>query len=107
MDETEVEKALLKYRPAEPAADLVRRVTRSIDQPMTQSVWSWAIAAAALLAVTVALHGVGLAGASVNSGAALQDEVGEVAATLGAEPLDRAVAELIVQREHARAQEQR
>jgi hypothetical protein len=107
MNDHELEESLLKYRPAEPAADLARRITASTDQIPAKPIWPWAIAAAALLAVTVGLHGVGLAGTPDDPHAALQREIADVTASLGGDPLDRTVAVLIVQRERARAEEQR
>jgi hypothetical protein len=106
MNDRELEESLLKYRPAEPAADLVGRLAWSTDRVPTKSIWPWAIAAAALLAVTIGLHGLGSASNADDAHDALQREVADVTAALGGDPLDRTIAVLIVQREHARAREQ-
>jgi hypothetical protein len=107
MNDRDLEESLLKYQPAEPAVDLIRQITHATDRLPAKPIWPWAIAAAALLAVTVVLHGMSFAGSPDDSHAALQREIADVTAALGGDPLDRAVAVLIVQRERARAEEQR
>lgn len=68
MDDRDITALLDKYRPAGPPAALRTRVAQTIDaltnpiheagnSPTRQLAWPWAVAAAALLAVTVALHG--------------------------------------------------
>jgi hypothetical protein len=107
MDDRQLEALLLKYRPAEPAADLIGQITQCPNHEITKSVWPWAAAAAALFVVAVALHGVSFAASPDYSQAERQREIAEVTAALGEGSLDHGVAALIVQREHARAERQR
>jgi hypothetical protein len=106
MDDRQLEELLLKYRPAEPATDLIARITESPNHHITKSVWPWAAAAAALFVVVVALHGVSVTSSPDYSQAVLQREIADVTAALGEGSLDHGVAALIVQREHARAERQ-
>lgn len=68
MDDREISALLGKYRPAGPPAALQTRVEQAIDEftkpiretgnsPTHQLTWPWAVAAATLLVVTIALHG--------------------------------------------------
>ncbi|HEY1305064.1 MAG TPA: hypothetical protein VGF24_16015 [Vicinamibacterales bacterium] len=106
MDDRQLEELLLRYRPAEPATDLIAQITQSPNHQITKSAWLWS-AAAALFVVAVALHGVSFTASPDYSQAERQREIAEVTAALGEGSLDHGVAALIVQREHARAEQQR
>jgi hypothetical protein len=53
MDERDLEKLLRRYRPAGPPAELRVRIATTHRAPRT---WTWAAAAAALIAVMVGFH---------------------------------------------------
>jgi hypothetical protein len=100
MQDPEIESLLRRYRPREPSDALFDRITRSPNHPTTRSerTWPWAIAAAALLALTVGLHGA--ASLRITPEQPLVDpvRVQAVVDDLGG-PQNRALAEWIVQQE--------
>lgn len=57
MDDREIRALLEKYRPAEPPPDLQASVHQLADSAIRRLTWPWAVAAAALLVIAVALHG--------------------------------------------------
>jgi hypothetical protein len=59
MQDSDLEALLNKYRPADPPPSLARLVESPnlpVPQPSNPRTWPWAIAAAALLAITVGLQ---------------------------------------------------
>lgn len=99
MDDRDIEALLEKYRPAQPPPELqvsIHQITNSIHQitnsPTHQLTWPWALAAAALLAITIGLHGT----ASVKTAAPDNPIVAQLATDLGGDAtawqLARAVA---------------
>jgi hypothetical protein len=54
----EIEELLRRYRPAEPPSDLCDQISKFPHFQISKSprTWPWAVAAAALLAMTVGLH---------------------------------------------------
>lgn len=57
-EDTEIEQLLSRYRPAEPRSDLWNQISTFPNSHISKSAraWPWAVAAAALLAITVGLH---------------------------------------------------
>ena len=57
-EDPEIEELLSRYRPAEPRADLWVQISTFPNSQISKSerIWPWAVAAAALLAVSVGLH---------------------------------------------------
>jgi hypothetical protein len=107
MSERDIEALLRRYRPADPPEELARRVidgfrvhgeeresrgvrleAEEIDRRRT---WPWAVAAAALLALTVGLH----AAARVPPAAPNTPDVAHIAAGLGNDAVAWQVAALL------------
>ncbi len=90
MNDNEIEAMLQRYRP----------VTRLPDFPITRlpRTWPWAVAAAALLAITVGLHGA-VVPAPNNSSLVDGTRVQAIAEELGGGPGSRIMAEWIARRE--------
>lgn len=114
MHDDDVDDLLRKYRPAAPSRAFEERLLQSLDgktrrlpQPRT---WPWAVAAAALLAITVGLH-VSSTTAPVRTSElldtqrvqALADEIGGPAAAAMAEYIVRQEQRADAQAEQARA----
>jgi hypothetical protein len=99
----EIEERLSRYRPAGPRTDLWNQISTFQDFQISKSprTWPWAMAAAALLALTIGLH------ASASSGLPEEERIDErrveaVADDLGG-AANRPIAEWIV-REETRAE---
>ncbi len=105
-EDTEIETLLSRYRPAEPRRDLWDRISTFPHSQISKSerVWPWAVAAAALLVVTIGLHAavVPAPETSVPVDAA---RVQAIADELGGGAESRIVAELIARREAMLEQE--
>ena len=73
MNDRDLEQLLARCRPADPASSLDDRIARLTAAPARGEprVWPWAAAAAALLAITVALHAPAASGNT--AGAAVAD----------------------------------
>jgi hypothetical protein len=58
MEDREIESLLRRYRPMAPTVDPDRQITKSPNLQTTKlpTTWPWAVAAAALLALTVGVH---------------------------------------------------
>lgn len=100
MDDDEIEQMLRRYRPADPPTDLLSTIHHVRDDRRT---WPWAVAAAALLAIALGMHG----GGAVNAGdnPSIEDarrQVAELSAALGDDPLARETATWLVRIERAR-----
>ena len=107
MQDSEIESVLRRYRPAGPAADLERRITKSPDLEgvTAPAIWPWAVAAAALLTITVGLHAAVIQPPQ-EVPAADADRVRLLTEQLGPSPEGRAVAEWLAMLE-AQAEEDR
>jgi hypothetical protein len=57
-EDTKIEELLSRYRPAEPPNDLWAQISTFPNSHISKSerTWPWAVAAAALLAVSIGLH---------------------------------------------------
>jgi hypothetical protein len=102
VNDDQIEALLRKYRPITRLPD--HPITRFPDHPITRSgrsgrTWPWAAAAAALLAVTVGLHGAAWPPAPRPEIDAAQ--VAAIAEQLGGGAEARAVAEWIVRQQGA------
>lgn len=53
-DDVDVKELLRRYRPIDPPAELRTRILTSLREPPVRRAWPWAVAAAALLALTLA-----------------------------------------------------
>src|SRR5688572_27443623 len=106
MQDRDVEELLRRYRPAEPNDALFDQITKSPDHQITKSTWPWAVAAAALLAITVSLHVV-VAPEPDRSAAIDTQRVQTIAEALGGSPGSEPLAEWIVRREARAEQEAR
>ena len=98
MQDREIENLLRRYRPAEPSDALFDQITKSPDHQITKSTWPWAVAAAALLAITVGLHAAVVPAPEplpLVDGARVQAIVDD----LGGSPEVRVMAESIARRE--------
>jgi hypothetical protein len=58
MHDRDIESLLRRYRPSPPKSDLWNQITKSPHFEITKSprTWPWAVAAAALLVITIGLH---------------------------------------------------
>jgi hypothetical protein len=56
MDDRDLERLLARYRPADPPADLRAHALARAPIGDAGRTWPWAVAAAALLAISVGLH---------------------------------------------------
>jgi hypothetical protein len=104
MQDQDIENLLRRYRPAEPSDALFDQITKSPDHEITKSTWPWAVAAAALLAISVGLHAVVVPAPEASvpvDPARLQAIIDE----LGGGPESRILAESIARREAALEQE--
>jgi hypothetical protein len=100
--DTEIEELLNRYRPAEPPSDLWDHISTFSHSQISKSSWPWAVAAAALLALTVGLHA-GTFGRGVGHEYPVDERrVQAVADDLGG-PQNRVMAQWIVLQE-ARAE---
>jgi hypothetical protein len=100
MQDSELEALLKKYRPVDPPHGLERRI---FDPPpgriarTERRTWPWAVAAAALLAITVGLHAFSISASPTRPGVVLDeqrvqavaDEIGGPNARVGAEHIVR------------------
>lgn len=102
MHDDDIEGVLKKYRPAPPERAFDERLLQSLESAVSRvpepRTWPWAVAAAALLAITIGLHAVSMAapatggeGLDARRVQALADEIGG--------PQARAMAEYIVRQE--------
>jgi len=97
MDDRDVEALLARYRPAHPDPEFESRLSFRLKAEATESsgrTWPWAVAAAALLAITIGLH------AASREGAVEQPASVDAAATLslelGGDDVGRRAAEFIL-----------
>jgi hypothetical protein len=58
----EIEELLSRYRPIGPRSELSDQISKFPDSHFSKSTWPWAVAAAALLAITVGLHAAAVVG---------------------------------------------
>jgi|tagenome__1003787_1003787.scaffolds.fasta_scaffold20776684_2 hypothetical protein len=104
MQDSELEALLNRYRPADPPGGLEDRL---LEQPALvfrdPRTWPWAVAAAALLAVTIGLHVAALAASSAGADPLDAQRVQVVAEQIDG-PAARVLAEDIVRQEQ-RAEE--
>jgi hypothetical protein len=102
MEDRDLENLLRRYRPAGPSDALFDQITKSPDHENTKSSWPWAVAAAALLAISVGLHA---AVASVPDPSAVVDaqRIQAISEELGGGPGSEVMAEWMARRE-ARAE---
>jgi len=105
--DTEIEERLSRYRPAEPRRDLWEQISTFPHAQISKSArtWPWAVAAAALLAVTLGLH-MAVVPPSPKSPTADARRVDVLTAELGGSRESRAVAEWLAIQE-ARAEQER
>jgi len=100
VNDQDLEQLLNRYRPAGPADDLLPRIITSPDRQLRKSprAWPWAVAAAALLAVTMALH----VSAFVPSPERTSTAQADLAQQLGGDPLADRTAQFILASQVAR-----
>ena len=103
---TEIEDLLSRYRPAEPRSDLWDQIFKSPDSQISKSerAWPWAVAAAALLAVSIGFHAA-VAPAPEASVVVDATRVQAIADELGGGSESRIMAEWIASREAMLEQE--
>src|SRR5687768_10440178 len=98
--DADIEEILSRYRPAGPRSDLWAEISTFPHSQISKSerVWPWAVAAAALLAVSVGLHAAVLPPPETSS---LVDpvRVQAIVEQLGGSPENRVMAEWIARRE--------
>jgi hypothetical protein len=103
MDDYDVEKLLARYRPAAPRAELDAAITQLPDFQITRfpRTWPWAVAAAALLSITLGLHPAARSApyVTLDDQRAVAQRVESIANELGDGPGGRLVAGWIVQQE--------
>lgn len=101
MRDSEIEDLLRRYQPVAPSPDLSARI---FDGRASRT-WPWAAAAAALLAMTIALHAATnrLASRGVPAASEAGPTVDDLAAALGGGDEARRMAELILLEQRARA----
>jgi len=113
MHDDDVHGLLRKYRPAAPSRAFEESLLQSLDREILRApqprTWPWAVAAAALLTITIGLHAVSRVGpASAEEGLDME-RVQAIADQIGG-PQARVMAEYIVrqgQRAEADARQQR
>ena len=96
--DTEIEELLSRYRPAEPRSDLWDQISTFPHSQMSKSTWPWAVAAAALLAVSIGLHAA-VAPAPETSVVVDATRVQAIADELGGSSGSRIIGEWIARRE--------
>jgi hypothetical protein len=113
MQDDDVDGLLRKYRPAAPSRAFEESLLESLDRETWRSpqrrTWPWAVAAAALLAVTIGLHTIAFVAAQGSEEVLDPQRVQQLADEIGG-PGARAMAEYIVreeQRSDAEAQQWR
>ena len=108
MHERDVETLLTRYRPAAPRAELAAAITRLPNYQITRypRTWPWAVAAAALLAISVGLHAA-VPPAPDTSPLVDAQRVQAIAEDLGGTPESRIMAEWIARHEALVEQEAR
>jgi hypothetical protein len=104
MQDRDIEALLRQYRPAGPARELGDRISQSPIHQIAQSpdsprTWPWAVAAAALLAISLGLHVTPRAANDGQPDGPDPQRVQAVAAALGPTAGNRMVAEWIVRQE--------
>jgi len=102
MQDSELEALLKKYRPVDPPHGLEQRIfdppSGHVARPERRT-WPWAVAAAALLAITVGLHALSIASSPARPDVILDEQrVQAVANEIGG-PNARVRAEYIVRQE--------
>lgn len=103
-EDTKIEELLSRYRPADPRSDLWVQISTFPPSQIFKSTWPWAVAAAALLAITVGLHAAVVA-APESSLLVDAARVQAIVDELGGGPENRTVAESIAHREAMLEQE--
>jgi hypothetical protein len=103
--DAEIEARLKRYQPAAPPSDLWIQISKSPDPQISKSpkTWPWAVAAAALLAITVGLHGAVIPAPDTRPAVETQ-RVEAIVEELGRAPGSQVIAEWIARRE-ARAEQ--
>jgi hypothetical protein len=104
MHDRDIESLLRRYRPMAASHGLGDRITQSPNRQITKSdrTWPWAVAAAALLAISVGLHAT-VPPAPDTSPLVDAQRVQAIADELGGSPESQVMAEWIV-RQEARAE---
>jgi len=108
MQDPEIENLLRRYRPLPPGEHLSGAIANSPGHQIAKSrkTWPWAIAAAALLTITLGLHGA-VVPAPDASLAAETRRVAAIVEELGGAPGSDVMAEWIAQRERRAEQDAR
>ena len=103
--DAEIEALLSRYQPAAPPSDLWQQISKSPDSQISKSprTWPWAVAAAALLTITLGLHGAVLPAPDAPPDVETQ-RVEAIVEELGRTPGSQVIAEWIARRE-ARAEQ--
>src|SRR5436190_1750654 len=96
--DTEIEELLSRYRPAGPTTDLANQISTFPHSHISKSSWPWAVAAAALLAITIGLHGAVVRAPDASSIVDAQ-RVQAISEELGGTPGSEVTAEWMAQRE--------
>jgi hypothetical protein len=100
MQDPDIERLLRRYRPLPPSEQLFGKITKAPHHPITRSpkTWPWAVAAAALLTITLGLHGA-IAPAPDTAPVVDTKRVDAIVEELGQAPGSDVVAEWIARRE--------
>jgi hypothetical protein len=108
MHDRDIESLLRRYRPMAASHGLGDRITQSPNRQITKSdrTWPWAVAAAALLAISVGLHAA-VPPAPDTSPLVDAQRVQAIAEELGGTPESRIMAEWIARHEALVEQEAR
>jgi len=115
MDDRDIEQMLNRYRPAVPSTELAERIGRlaasaeaHLDAWVPQvrrapRTWPWAVAAAALLAITVGLHAIARTAPAdpLDGDLAFREAVSALSTEFGGGPAARMLAESMLRREAA------
>ena len=105
MDDRDVEALLARYRPADPDPEFESRLSFRLKAEATESsgrTWPWAVAAAALLAITIGLHAGVVAGSPPNeTDSEMMRRTADLTEQLGAGADGRRVADWMIRQEAA------
>jgi hypothetical protein len=99
-----IEELLSRYRPAGPRTDLWDQISKFPNSHISKSTWPWAVAAAALLAVSLGLDAAVMP-ARETSALVDRARVQAIVDELGGSPESRIMAESIARREAVLEQE--
>jgi hypothetical protein len=108
-DDRDIEALLARYKPIDPRDELTARIRSGAIARLQHledgppRTWPWAVAAAALFAVTLTLYGSSSRAASDPEAAAISREISDLTVVLGGDEVARESAVILVLSERERA----